>query len=160
MFTKINSADKLSNNDKINAFVYDGFFQGRSIAQLRPNLCRAVVGVNAHSRTKSKQSLFRTHIARNIVPLVSAYRTEKHTIGSKTFTQFAFRQRITVFINGASAHIYIGVVKGVSVSFSNLIKHFKCLIYDLGADTVTTDNRYIFNHYFRLLSRTLRVRRF
>ena len=123
MFTKVDTADQFPDDDKINALIYNGLLQRRSICQLGPDLCGAIVGVNAHTCSESKQTLFGTHSTGHIVPFRTANRTQQYTVRCKALLKLCFRQWIAIFVNGTAAHIYIGVCKGVSVKLCNLVQH-------------------------------------
>ena len=146
MLSEVNAANQLPDNDKINSLVHNGLLQGRGIRQLRPDLGRTVVGVNAHAGSEPQQALFGTHIAGNIIPLRAANGTQQHTVGSAALVQLPLGQRIAILIDGAAAHIHIGIGKFVTVEVSHLIQHQQCLIHDLRADAVTANHCNILFH--------------
>ena len=55
-------------------------------------------------------------------------------------------QRVAVLVNGFAAHGGIGIVEGVAVLFSHLIKHPDGLFHDLGAGAVAPDDSNVFFH--------------
>ena len=152
MLTEVDAADQFPDDDKINTLIYDRLFQRRSICQLGPDLGRTVIGVNAHTCSQPKQTLLWAHSTGNIVPLGTTNRAQKNTIRSQTLLKFGLRQRIAVLINGAAAHIHIGIGKGVSVKLGYFVQHIQCLLHDLRTNAVTTDHCNIFLHIKPLLS--------
>ena len=104
-------------------FFDNRFFQRRSVRELRPDLRRAVVAVNTHTRAQAQQTLFRALRARHVVPLVAAYGAEQHTVGSYALIEHFLRQRVAPLIDGTTAHIDVCIMKGVSVHLCNFIQH-------------------------------------
>ena len=148
MLAKIDAADELAHDDEIDALFDNRFFQRRSVRELRPDLRRAVVAVNTHTRAQAQQTLFRALRARHIVPLVAAYGAEQHTVGSYALIEHFLRQRVAPLIDGTAAHIDVCIMKGVSVQLCNFIQYAERFVYDLRADAVAADHRDVLRHLF------------
>lgn len=145
MIAEVHAANELTNNDEINALGHDLGLQGAGRGQLRPDLGRAVVGVQAHARTQAQQALLRALLTGQALPLGTAHGTQQHAVGSQALVQLVLGQRVAVFINGFAAHGSVGVVEGVAVLFSHLVKHADGLLDDLRAGAVTPDDSNVFS---------------
>ena len=84
MLSKVDAADQLPDDDKVDPCVHDGLFQGAGLRQLGPDLCGTVVGVDAHSGSQPEQALFGAHGPRHIVPFGAAHGTQKHAVRFQT----------------------------------------------------------------------------
>ena len=146
MGTEINTADQFPDDDKIDALVYNRLLQRGSAGQLGPDLGGAVVGVDAHTGTQSQQTLLGPLRAGNVVPLGAAHRAQKDAVGGQAFVKLALGQGVAVFVNGAAAHVHIGIGKFVSVQLGNLIQNHQRLADDLGTDAVAADHGNTFLH--------------
>ncbi len=131
---KVHAADQLTHDDEIDALCHDLRLQGAGRSQLGPDLGRAVVGVQAHARTQAQQALLRALLTGQALPLGAAHGTQQDTVGSKALVQLVLGQRVAVLVNGFAAHGGIGVVEGVAVLFSHLVKHADGLLDDLGLE--------------------------
>ena len=140
MLAEVDAADELSDDDEVDALGNDLRPEGRSVGQLGPDLGGAVVGVNAHARSQAEQTLFRTLGAGNVVPLGAAHRAQQHGVGSGALVELMLGEGVTVLVDGAAAHIDIGVCKFVTELSGDLVEDQQGLIDDLRTDAVATDH--------------------
>lgn len=159
MLAEIHAADQLPHDDEVNALCHDLRLQGAGRGQLGPDLGGAVVGVQAHARAQTQQTLFRALLTGQALPLGAAHGTQQDAVRSKALVQLMLGQRVAVLVNGFAAHGGIGIVEGVAVLFSHLIKHPDGLFHDLGAGAVAPDDSNVFsivlNSPQQLLTQTL-----
>ena len=146
VFTKVNAANELTDNDEINSPRNDGFFQRRRVAELRPDLCRAVIGIDAHTRAQTQQALFRAHIAGDAIPLWTANCAEQNAVRRTADIQHLLRQGIAPFVDGAAAHINRLIGKAVAIQRCSLVQHAQRLPDNLRANAVAADNRNLLMH--------------
>ena len=146
VLAEVHAADQLPHNDEVNALCHDLRLQGAGRGQLGPDLGGAVVGVQAHTRAQAQQTLFRALLTGQTLPLGAAHGTQQDAVRSKALVQLMLGQRVAVLVNGFAAHGGIGIVEGVAVLFSHLIKHPDGLFHDLGAGAVAPDDSNVFFH--------------
>ena len=146
MLAEIDTADQLTHNKEVNALIHDGLFQRGGIGQLRPDLRRPVVGVQAHAGAQPQQTLFGALFAGQSLPLGAADGTQQDTVSVFAFFQFGFRQRVTEFVDGLAAHVGAGIGKGVAVSGRDFIQDTHRLCHDLRAGAVAVDQGNVFVH--------------
>ena len=146
MLAKVDAANQLTHNDKVNALVHNGLFQRGGIRQLGPDLGRAVVGVQSHAGTQAQQALLRALVAGQALPLGAADGPQQDAVGVLALFQFRSGQRVAEFINGLAAHVGAGIRKRMAVLFCNFIQHAHRLGHDLRAGTVTVDQSNVFLH--------------
>ena len=145
---KVYAADQLTHDDEIDALCHDLGLQGTGRSQLRPDLGRTVVGVQAHACTQAQQALLRALLTGQALPLGAAHGTQQDAVRSKALVQLVLGQRVTVFVNGFAAHGSVGVVEGVAVLFGHLVKHADGLLDDLRAGAVAPDDSNVFFHWW------------
>ena len=146
VLAEVDASDQLTHNDEVNTLVNDGLFQRGSVRQLRPDLGRAVVGVEAHARAQTQQPLLGALVAGQSLPLGAADGTEQDTVRAFALFQLGCRQRITEFVDGFAAHVGAGVGEGVAVPGRDLIQDAHRLGHDLGAGAVAVDQSDVFVH--------------
>ena len=151
VIAEVHAADQFPHDDKINALCHDLGLQGAGRCQLRPDLRRAVVGVQSHPGAQPQQTFFRPLLPGQTLPLGATHRAQQHAVGGKALIQLVLGQRVAVFINGFAAHGGSGIVEGVAVLFGHLIQHPEGLFYDLRAGAIAPDDSNIFFHEVLLL---------
>ena len=146
MLAEVDAADQLTHDDEVDALGHDLGLEGAGRGQLRPDLCRAVVGVEAHPGAEAEQTLFGALLAGQALPLGAAHCAQKNAVCRKAFVQLVLGQRVAVLVDGLAAHCGVGVVEGVAVLLGHLIENAEGLLHDLGAGAVAPDDSDIFFH--------------
>ena len=151
VLAEVHAADQLAHHDEVNALGHDGGLQGAGVGQLGPQLGGAVVGVQAHAGAQVQQAAFRALGALHAFPFGAAHGAQQHTVAGQALVQLSLGQRLAPLVNGAAAHVHLGVGEGVAVLFGDLVQHANGLAHDLGADAVAADDSNVLVHWFVLL---------
>ena len=146
VLAEVDTADQLTHDDEVDAFGHDLGLERAGRGQLRPDPGRTVVGVEAHAGAEAEQALFGALLTGQALPLGAAHSAQKDAVGGEALVQLMLGQRVAVLVNGFAAHGGIGIVEGVAVLFSHLIKHPEGLFHDLGAGAVAPDDSNVFFH--------------
>ena len=153
VLAKIDAADQLAHDDKVDAFGDDLVLERAGGRQLRPDLGRAAVGVQPHAGAQAQQAFFGAFVAGQPLPFGAADGAQQHAVGRFAFFQFRFGQRVAEFVDGFAAHVGAGVGEGMAVFGGDLIQHAHSLGDDLGAGAVAVDQGDVFLHRAHLLRR-------
>ena len=140
MLAEVDAADELSDDDEVDALGNDLGLQGRSVGQLGPDLGGAVVGVDAHARSQAEEALFGSLGAGNVVPLGAAHGAQQHGVGCGALVELVLGEGIAILVDGAAAHVHVGVCKFVTELCGDLVEDQQGLIDDLRTDAVATDH--------------------
>ncbi len=139
MLAEVDAADQLTHNDEVNALSTMDLFQRAGVRQLRPDLGRAVVGIQAHARAQAQQSLLgRWSPGRpsHLGPPTAPSRTLSELLHFSSSDAAAGRRTC----RWPAAHVSAGVGEGVAVLLAAILSSTRTASgHDLGADAVALD---------------------
>ena len=143
---KVDARGELPHHQDIKAIAHNIGTERTGRSQRPKDLGRAEVAEQIKMLAQRQQRrTLRLLIGRQAFPLGAAHRTKQDRIRACANVQGLLGQGLAMVVNGNAAHVSTAIFQGKSKALLRHIQNLDGLGHDLGADTVSGQNSYLFH---------------